>query len=155
VSLEVEADKHLIEYLRGKYGNTLTPKQLSQEIPVSAKQQSLLRQANKFPIKHKNIGKNVYYSIYSVASFLLDDEVKEEPIITTSKQSTPKKQSKLADSNIADLSCIFNMKGFVAKLEQQQSNINNLIIYFKSKIAYEELQRDLPLSKPQRKHIKV
>jgi len=141
----VEAKKDLLEYLETKYGNKfITPKQLSQEIPVSPKQQSLLRKKEQFPIKHKNIGKNVFYSIYSVASFLLDDEVQEvektksKPVVAEVRKQTPK-----TEANIEDLSHIFNMKGFVAKLEQQRDTIENLIHFFNSKIAHDELQLDL------------
>lgn len=133
-----------MEYLITRYGKFLTPKQLSQEIPSSTKQQSKLRKENDFPIPHKNIGKNVYYSVYKVASFLIDDEVqevkeqKEKPV-----NSVIKKQKKNAESNTEDLSYIFNLKGFVSHLEQQRDNIDNLITFFSKKIAYEEMNQDL------------
>ena len=98
----MEAKKDLLEYLETKYGNKfITPKQLSQEIPVSPKQQSLLRKKEQFPIKHKNIGKNVFYSIYSVASFLLDDEVQEvekpksKPVVAEVGKHPPKKEANI------------------------------------------------------------
>ena len=141
----MEPKTHLVEYLRGKYGLSLTPKQLSQEIPIPEKQQSVKRQDKTFPIPHKNVGRNVYYSIYAVADFLLDEQpaqvhkVKKEVSNIVVKTRNRNK----ADERFSDISQY--LRGFVVKLEIQQANIGSLIYFFKRKIAYNEMQKELTI----------
>jgi hypothetical protein len=143
----METREHLVEYLRGKYKQALTPKQLEQEIPISTKQQSLLRQEKRFPIVHTNVGKSIYYSIYAVADFLLSDG--EEEVQKPSKkvvQDVPTKAKRRITndgSRVQNLSHLFNMRGFVANLEQQKTNIDSLILFFNTKIQHDELQQEL------------
>lgn len=145
----MDAKKEMITYLRGKYQKeVITPKQLQNEIPISIKQQSLLRQEGRFPFKFVKIGKNVFYPIFAVADFLVDGEQvevkeveKELPPQTEFKQT--KQKIKKSDERVEDLSYLFNMRGFVANLVSQQENITNLINYFTTKINYEELKAEL------------
>jgi hypothetical protein len=152
----VDAKTHLIDYLQGKYGQLMTSKQLAKEMPVSAKQQSVLRQEASFPIPHKRIGKNVYYSIYSVSDYLLSDSPPEEP-----KKQVPQeveirvRAKKNTDSRIENLSHIFNMRGFVSSLEHQRDNIEMLISFFKRKIQHDELRAELTINPATKKIGKV
>ena len=145
----MDAKKEMITYLRGKYQKeVITPKQLQNEIPISLKQQSLLRQEGRFPFKFVKIGKNIFYPIFAVADFLVDGEQIE---VHEEKRELPpelevkktKQKIKKSDERIEDLSHLFNMKVFVANLVNQQENIANLINYFTTKINHEELKAEL------------
>lgn len=48
--------------------------QLPERSGISTKQQSKLRKDGRFPILFKNMGRLVYYSIYDVANFLLQQQ---------------------------------------------------------------------------------
>lgn len=139
------AQEQLIDYLREKTKGKMlmTPEQLANEIGVSAKQQSKLRQDNKFPIPHKNIGRLVYYSIYDVANFLLNgetnpiDEKTEQMLEQANPVETVKKRTKKADSKVQDLSHIFMLRAFATALEQRATRMlqlaQNLLNYANKK----------------------
>ncbi|EMV5798055.1 hypothetical protein AACM93_000557 [Escherichia coli] len=139
------AQEQLIDYLREKTKGKLlmTPEQLANEIGVSAKQQSKLRQDNKFPIPHKNIGRLVYYSIYDVANFLLNgetnpiDEKTEQMLEQAKPVETVKKRAKNTDSRVQDLSHIFMLRAFATALEQRATRMlqlaQNLLNYANKK----------------------
>lgn len=139
------AQKQLIDYLREKTKGKMlmTPEQLASEIGISAKQQSKLRQDNKFPIPHKNIGRLVYYSIYDVANFLLNGETnpideKTEQVLEQAKPvETVKKRTKKTDSRVQDLSHIFMLRAFATALEQRATRMlqlaQNLLNYANKK----------------------
>lgn len=139
------AQEQLIDYLREKTKGKMlmTPEQLANEIGVSAKQQSKLRQDNKFPIPHKNIGRLVYYSIYDVANFLLNgetnpiDEKTEQMLEQANPVETVKKKTKKADSKVQDLSHIFMLRAFATALEQRATRLlqlaQNLLNYANKK----------------------
>lgn len=139
------AQKQLIDYLREKTKGKMlmTPEQLASEIGISAKQQSKLRQDNKFPIPHKNIGRLVYYSIYDVANFLLNGETnpideKTEQVFEQAKPvETVKKRTKKTDSRVQDLSHIFMLRAFATALEQRATRMlqlaQNLLNYANKK----------------------
>jgi uncharacterized protein YciW len=127
---------------------------------MSIKQQSILRQEGRFPFKYIKIGKNVFYSIYTVADFLIDGEQvevqkieKELPPQIEVKQT--KHKTKMSDERIEDLSHLFNMRGFVANLVSQQDNITNLINYFTTRINYEELKAELSTTKKETKTTRI
>lgn len=123
-------EESLIAYLRGKAKNSLmTPAQLAEEIPISAKQQSVLRQNGTFPIPHKKIGSKVYYSIFHVAEFLLNGETSDAPIIVKDEAPEaiiPKKKRVLQRGNLVDKSHLFNLRSFVAHIQQEAENITAL-----------------------------
>ncbi|HAT7486621.1 TPA: hypothetical protein QCK15_000286 [Enterobacter asburiae] len=139
------AQEQLIDYLREKTKGKMlmTPEQLANEIGVSAKQQSKLRQDNKFPIPHKNIGRLVYYSIYDVANFLLNgetnpiDEKTEQMLEQAKPVETVKKRAKNTDSRVQDLSHIFMLRAFATALEQRATRMlqlaQNLLNYANKK----------------------
>lgn len=139
------AQEQLIDYLREKTKGKMlmTPEQLANEIGISAKQQSKLRQDNKFPIPHKNIGRLVYYSIYDVANFLLNgetnpiDEKTEQMLEQANPVETVKKRTKKADSKVQDLSHIFMLRAFATALEQRATRMlqlaQNLLNYANKK----------------------
>lgn len=158
----MDAKKETLTYLRNKYQKeVITPKQLQNEFPMSIKHQSILRQEGRFPFKYIKVGKNVFYSIFAVADFLVDGEQVEVQKIE--KELPPEQEvkqvkikTKKTDERIEDLSHLFNMRGFVANLVGQQENITNLLNYFTARIKYEELQAELPPQKPRtRKVVKV
>lgn len=139
------AQEQLIDYLREKTKGKMlmTPEQLAQEIPISAKQQSKLRQDNEFPIPHKNIGRLVYYSIYDVANFLLNgektpiDEKTEQMLEQANPVETVKKKTKKTDNKVQDLSHIFMLRTFATALEQRATRMlqlaQNLLDYANKK----------------------
>lgn len=139
------AQEQLIDYLREKTKGKMlmTPEQLATEIGISAKQQSKLRQDNKFPIPHKNIGRLVYYSIYDVSNFLLNGETnpideKTEQILEQAKPvEIVKKKTRKTDSRVQDLSHIFMLRAFATALEQRATRMlqlaQNLLNYANKK----------------------
>jgi exonuclease I len=139
------AQEQLIDYLREKTKGKMlmTPEQLATEIGISAKQQSKLRQDNKFPIPHKNIGRLVYYSIYDVANFLLNgetnpiDEKTEQMLEQAKPVETVKKRTKKTDNRVQDLSHIFMLRAFATALEQRAKRMlqlaQNLLNYANKK----------------------
>ena len=139
------AQEQLIDYLREKTKGKMlmTPEQLANEIGISAKQQSKLRQDNKFPIPHKNIGRLVYYSIYDVANFLLNgetnpiDEKTEQMLEQAKPVETVKKKTKKTDNKVQDLSHIFMLRTFATALEQRATRMlqlaQNLLDYANKK----------------------
>jgi hypothetical protein len=125
----MEIQNQLIEHLKGKTNGKLvmTPKQLAEEIPISPKQQSKLREENKFPIPHQNIGRSVYYSIFHIADFLLTGSVHQsvEPEVKPKKEkSTPKKISHPSSS--VNLSHLFLLRAFAGNLFAKAEEITNL-----------------------------
>jgi hypothetical protein len=129
------AQEQLIEYLRQKTKDKLlmTPEQLSNEIGISAKQQSKLRQDKVFPIPHKEIGRLIFYSIYDVANFLLNGETKaidketEQALETKILPVNVVKKKVRKDSNaVQDLSHIFMLRAFATSLEQRATKMLNL-----------------------------
>ena len=125
----MEIQNQLIEHLKGKTNGKLvmTPKQLAEEIPISPKQQSKLREEKKFPIPHQNIGRNVYYSIFHIADFLLTGSVQQtaEPEVKPKKEKpAPKKVS--PPSSSVNLSHLFLLRAFAGNLFAQAEEITNL-----------------------------
>lgn len=147
------AQEQLIDYLREKTKGKMlmTPEQLANEIGVSAKQQSKLRQDNKFPIPHKNIGRLVYYSIYDVANFLLNgetnpiDEKTEQMLEQANPVETVKKRTKKADSKVQDLSHIFMLRAFATALEQKATKMLQLAQYLLNYVNKKELKDSFDL----------
>lgn len=137
----MHAQEHLIEHLKSLTGGSLliSPKQLEKVVGTTAKQQSKLREEGKFPIPHINMGRNVLYSIYAVADFLLTGEVKEkqttekksEPIAVSQEinSSAPKKKI-VRHSAPQDLSQLILIRSFISSLNAQRENINFLIEHF-------------------------
>ncbi|WP_369292519.1 hypothetical protein [Burkholderia pseudomallei] len=99
----------------------ITPEQLSHVLGISTKQQSKLRQDREFPIPHKNIGRNVFYSIYHVADFLHSGEVKHED--EQPKQIEPKlkkpRVSKVSTSSATDYSHLFLLRSFASNVQAE------------------------------------
>lgn len=137
------AQEQLIEYLRTKTKGKLlmTPEQLSDEIGISTKQQSKLRQDKTFPIPHKNIGRLVYYSIYDVANFLLNGEtesIEQEPAIQE-QIKIPKKRTRKTET-VQDLSHIFMLRAFATSLEQKATKMLQLAQYLLNYADKKELK---------------
>ena len=131
----------------------MTPKQLAKEIGKSAKEQSKLREKGKFPIPHRNIGRNVYYSIYAVADFLLSGEGQVPPTSPAVAQQEANETQAVKTKTVKrhrepqDFSqALLNIR-FVSVLEEQRENLDHLINYFtnlvKSKTLHDKLQGSL------------
>ncbi|ELW9528618.1 hypothetical protein SIO92_002900 [Burkholderia cenocepacia] len=99
----------------------ITPEQLSHVLGISTKQQSKLRQDRQFPIPHKNIGRNVFYSIYHVADFLLSGEIQhedEQPKQIEQKVKKPR-VPKTSTSSAVDYSHLFLLRCFASNVQAE------------------------------------
>lgn len=125
-------DQQLIDYLKERTKGKLlmSPEQLAEEIGIPSKQQSKLRKEGRFPIPFKNIGRLVYYSIYDVASFLLNGETapaKELPEETPAAATPlPKKKPAKSTAPVQDLSHIFMLRAFAQSLEERATAMLSL-----------------------------
>ncbi|ABR91890.1 Hypothetical protein mma_2524 [Janthinobacterium sp. Marseille] len=121
----MELHHDIVQYLKSKTKNKLvmTPKQLSEEIPVSVKQQSKLRENKNFPIPHKKVGRNVYYSIFHIADFLMNGEVSSQEEKIEPKPSTRKGK---ASSSPANLSHLFLLRSFATHIQAEAESLMNL-----------------------------
>ena len=143
----------LLDYLRSKTGGALmmTPKELVVEIRVSEKQQSKLRSEKRFPIPHRAVGRSVQYSINAIADFLLtgesEDQLAVEPPPAPAPPPPPVQLRKLRHGP-QDLSQILLLNSFVAKLQEQMTNMEVLHSYFttyiKTKTLNDRLEEMLP-----------
>ncbi len=104
----------------------MTPKELAVEIRVSEKQQSKLRQENRFPIPNRGFGRSVQYSIHAIADYLLTGEAKDEPAIQEAPAPSPAPAKKQVRSGLQDLSRMLLTKSFIASLEPQKSSFPGL-----------------------------
>jgi len=136
----------IIDYLKIKTGGLLvmTPQQLEQEIGISTKQQSVLRNQKRFPIPHKQMGRSVLYSIIHIADFLIDGEVYTAP----NKKYEPKPAPKISRSKSSqDLSHLFILRTFTTNLETQANQLlelsKTLAAFAKSKDLYDSLRNKL------------
>ncbi len=132
----------------------MTTEQLAKSLAMNPKVISRMRQEGRFPIAHKSIGSKIVYSIVSVASYLLSDEP-EPPTQTgsTTKIAPAKRRVASAKAPLPDLSRKMLMRAFVSTLEAQQSNIDQLVKFFKRKEMTEELQSTLPMKPGPKKAI--
>lgn len=119
-----EEKQALVDYLKTKTGGALvmTPKELAVEIRVSEKQQSKLRQENRFPIPNRGFGRSVQYSIHAIADYLLTGETKEEPAVQEAPAPSPAPAKRQIRSGLQDLSRMLLTKNFIASLEAQKSS---------------------------------
>ncbi len=149
------AQEQLIEYLREKTKGKLlmSPEQLADEIGISTKQQSKLRQENKFPIPHKNIGRLVYYSVYDVANFLMNGETtpideKTEQALEQARPVEPVKKRTRKTAGVQDLSHIFMLRAFATALEQRATKMlqlaQNLLNYADKKEMKDSFELTFP-----------
>lgn len=103
----------------------LSPEQLEKVIGISAKQQSVLRTENKFPIKFSKVGKLVFYSISDVIEYLLNgvnQQIEEEKPRDKIKEVVGNRKSKV----VKDVSNIFMMKSFATVLYEEGQQLMNL-----------------------------
>ncbi|MFY2797922.1 hypothetical protein ACOTJJ_30310 [Achromobacter xylosoxidans] len=144
----------LIEDLKIRTNGKLiiSPEILSDMIGISTKQQSKLRKESNFPIPHKNMGRNVFYSIYHVADFLLNGEVstvprKEEQEVTTEKYIKPTRKTKVQNTAVQDLSHLFLLRSFLSNLETDIEYMKSLHVrlslHEKSATLKKELEEKL------------
>jgi len=105
----------------------MTPKELAVEIRVSEKQQSKLRQENRFPIPNRGFGRSVQYSIHAIADYLLTGEAKEEPAVQEAPAPSPAKRQ--VRSGLQDLSRMLLTKSFIASLEPHKDDFQHLFLH--------------------------
>jgi len=124
----------------------LSPESLEKVIGIAAKQQSALRKLNKFPIKYKNIGKLVFYSINDVIEYMLSgvSQIEEIKPISIDKAVIKKTRSSKV---IQDVSSIFMMRSFASVLQEESQQLlqlhDNLVKYTDSFSLYEKLNNKL------------
>ncbi|MFY3621236.1 hypothetical protein ACOTE8_12650 [Achromobacter xylosoxidans] len=144
----------LIEDLKIRTNGKLiiSPEILSDMIGISTKQQSKLRKENNFPIPYKNMGRNVFYSIYHVADFLLNGEVstverKEEQEVSTEKYIKPTRKKQTTNTAVQDLSHLFLLRSFLSNIETDIEHLKSLhmqlSLYEKSATLKKELEEKL------------
>jgi hypothetical protein len=128
----VDAEASLVEYLKSKAGGKLmmSPKQLALELPVSEKQQSVLRKQQAFPIGSQEIGGKIFYSVYDVAAFIVRGKVTNAAGHSEStvrqQADTPKPQKRGAKTQpIADMSHLFNLRSFVAHVQHEAESLTH------------------------------
>ena len=123
-----EEKQALVDYLKTKTGGALvmTPKELAVEIRVSEKQQSKLRQENRFPIPNRGFGRSVQYSIHAIADYLLTGEAKDEPAVQEAPAPYPAPAKRQVRSGLQDLSRMLLTKSFIASLEPHKSSFPGL-----------------------------
>ncbi|WP_175849436.1 hypothetical protein [Burkholderia cepacia] len=133
----MELHQQLVDYLKTKTENKLlmNPEQLEQETGITEKQQSKLRKENNFPIPWKNVGRNVFYSIFHVADFLLNGEVKQHEeikednnVVEVKKEPKPKMVQPKSNSKnpVQDLSFLAKMKFLANHVQEQATELQNL-----------------------------
>ncbi len=161
----MELHAQLVDYLKTKTDGKflMTPEQLEAEIGISEKQQSKLRKENNFPIPWKPVGRNVFYSIYHVADFLLSGEVKQEeaPVAEPVKEKPIKPkvlQPVKSKTPVQDLSFLAKMKFLAAHVQEQatelQSLADNLNRYHDSLELKMKFEGSLPVSDKAHKIVK-
>lgn len=123
-------EDYLTEYLIKKAGGKLvmTPAQLAEEIGVSAKQQSKLRQDNRFPIPHQKLGSSVRYPIPAVVDFLLTGK-SEQDATPVSKAQKPKAARKVKNTTIVNLSHVFMLQTVIDKIASDAASLTRLSEY--------------------------
>lgn len=142
----MELHHDTVQYLKAKAKGKLvmTPKQLSEEIPVSVKQQSKKREEKTFPIPHKNIGRNVYYSIFHIADFLLTGQVSKAEEKTEQKPVIKKEKTRATTTNLSHL---FLLKSFATHMQEEAQRMKNLadglIAYEKAAELKNKLENEL------------
>ena len=133
----MELHQQLVDYLKTKTENKLlmNPEQLEQETGITEKQQSKLRKENNFPIPWKNVGRNVFYSIFHVADFLLNGEVKQHEEFEEEKFAIKEKEPKepkpkiikqSGKAPVQDLSFLAKMKFLANHVQEQATELQNL-----------------------------
>lgn len=142
----MELHHDIVQYLKTKTKGKLvmTPAQLADEIPVSVKQQSKLREDENFPIPHKKIGRNVYYSIFHIADFLLTGEVSKAEEKTKQKPVVKREKPRVTTANLSHL---FLLKSFATHMLEEAERMKNLadglIAYEKSAELKNKLETEL------------
>ena len=132
----------------------MSTEQLAKSLSMNPKVISRMRQEGRFPIAHKSIGSKIVYSIVSVANYLLSDEPEPQVHSTVPAKIEPiKRRVSSAKAPLPDLSRKMLMRSFVSTLEVQQSNIELLLLFFKSKAMAEDLDSALQVDLRTRRKI--
>ncbi|HDR9189331.1 TPA: hypothetical protein QDB51_003418 [Burkholderia vietnamiensis] len=162
----MELHEQLVNYLKSKTDGKLlmTPEQLEIETGISEKQQSKLRQEKNFPIPWRNVGRNVFYSIYHVADFLLEGEIRQDNAPSdhvvdidpsAGKQINPKLlQPNKNRAPVQDLSFLAKMKFLANHVQDQATELQALADNLNSYHASMELKTKLESLLPTNNHQK-
>jgi hypothetical protein len=119
----------LLEHLRNITGgkDVITPQQLERVVPVSEKQQCVLRKRGDFPIPFTMLGRRVHYSIHDVANHLLDSQ-KAQNQATASQEPTlkPVATGSRTSSPVKNLSHLFTFSTFFERVTKEANFLNTL-----------------------------
>jgi len=124
---------HLLTFTNGAL--LMTPLQFEKATGKSANEQSKLRSKDQFPIPYQRMGRSVVYSVYKVAEFMMEGEVKNQEFsVEELKSNTPSKTLKAAKakSNVTDMSHLFRRSfanGLVVEGQQMVDLGNYLLKY--------------------------
>lgn len=128
--------------------------QLSKELPISIKQQSKLRKENNFPIPSQTIGRNIYYSIFHIADFLINGSVSEKTTATPGT-SVPKSEklgivrtkNQKQQKQTQNLSHLFLLKFLTQRITEEAQRLTslseNLARYADSATLKSKLENDM------------
>lgn len=120
----------LLEHLRnitlGK--DVITPQELTRVVPVSEKQQCVMRKRGDFPIPFTMIGRRVHYSIHDVANHLLNGSKKAPNQATAGQDVTlkPVATGSRSSSPVKNLSHLFTFSTFFERVTKEANFLNAL-----------------------------
>ena len=121
--------------------------QLAKCLAMNPKVISKMRQERRFPIKEKLIGTKIVYTLDAIANYLLDDSL--EPVLQQTPAKTKftpeKKRAINKQVPIPDLSRKMLRMAFVSNLENQIKILEEITIFFRVKMASENLEVMLPV----------
>ena len=121
--------------------------QLAKCLSMNPKVISRMRQEKRFPINEKVIGKKIVYTLDAVANYLLDDvpEIVPQQTPVKTKVEPEKRRATYKQAPIQDLSQKMLRMAFVSNLENQINAMEEVAIFFRGKMASDELGVILPM----------
>ena len=129
----------------------VTPEQLSKIIGISAKQQSVLRSAENFPIEWEPIGRLVRYRVAVVVEYLITGSSKANQSKAQQKivKSPARPASNRRPKDPRAISQHLLLRNFVSMLNQERQSIevlhDNLVGYCDMKEFEDHLHETLPI----------
>lgn len=117
--------EHLRNITQGQA--VITPQQLERVVPISEKQQCVMRKRGDFPIPFQMIGRRVHYSIFDVANHLVYGS-------TQAVNQAPKEQTALkpvangsrTKAQVKNLSHLFTFSTFLDKVTKEAEFLSTL-----------------------------
>jgi hypothetical protein len=129
MNITAQVYEQVVDYLKNKTGGKLvmSSAQLADELPISVKQQSKLRQDNSFPIPSQTIGRKVYYSVFHIAEFLTTGATSDDtapPPAPSAKATAGRRSQK--NSTTQNLSHLFLLKALAVRIEEEAKYLKAL-----------------------------